>query len=96
MAEQKFDIDYFAHLARLRFNAKEKKKLEDDLNKILSMINHLSKLDLEQIELAPQSTLKSSVYRKDKAQKTANLDSILSTMIEVDENSLKVPRIIEE
>ena len=92
----KFDIENFAHLARLSLSEQEKNVLQKDIESILEMVGTLGEVDLSQIKETVNEHLAPNYMKKDVAIHTHSAEELCQTMPEIENNSLKVPQIIEE
>ena len=92
----KFDIENFAHLSRLSLTEEEKDVLQKDIESILEMVGTLAEVDLSEIEETINERLAPNYMKKDVAIHTHTVDEVCKTMPEIEDNSLKVPQIIEE
>lgn len=90
------DIEYVARLARLELNAKEKKKLSQQLGDILAYIEKLKQLKVEKVEPMSHVLPLKNVFRQDKLKPSLPQDKALSNApAKGGNNSFSVPRIIE-
>ena len=92
----KFDIENFAHLARLSLSKEEKDVLKKDIESILKMVGALAEVDLSKIEETINERLVPNYMKNDVATHTHTAEEVCKTMPEKEGNSLKVPQIIEE
>ena len=93
---ESFNIEEFAHLARLDLSEKEKTMLQKDIENILAMVGKLSEVDLSVVEENINNRIAPNYMRDDLVEEKFTVEEVCSTMPELEENSLKVPQIIEE
>ena len=93
---ERFDIEYIAHLARLKLrDSTDKQYLSSDIEEILRYIRKLNELDTENIEpLASVFPLR-NVWRDDESGESLTADEALANAPEKGDGMFKVPKVIE-
>jgi aspartyl/glutamyl-tRNA(Asn/Gln) amidotransferase C subunit len=92
----KFDVDYFARLARIKLTAVEKRKLERELNDILSYIEELKSVDVKDVVPMAGGTSLHNAYREDVLDdKRDDSGKGRGSFPEEKGGFLKVPRVFE-
>ena len=89
------DIEYVAKLARVELDAKQKKKFSRQLKDILSYIQKLKQLKLDQAEPMSHVLALKNVFRQDRLKPSLPLEKTLTNAPKIDRDSFSVPRIIE-
>lgn len=89
-------IDQLAHLARLEFGDNEKKKLLNDLNRILDYIDQLNELDTDNIEPLVYLSPNQNVLREDIVQETMKKEDALNNAPKKDSDYIRVPKVISQ
>ncbi|GAB4206312.1 MAG: Asp-tRNA(Asn)/Glu-tRNA(Gln) amidotransferase subunit GatC [Bacteroidia bacterium] len=89
-------IDQLAHLARLEFDDNEKKKLLNDLNRILDYIDQLNELNTDNIEPLVYLSPNQNVLREDIVQETMKKEDALNNAPKKDSDYIRVPKVISQ
>ncbi len=95
MSIDRKDVEYIAHLARLDLNEKEMDEIQIDLNKIVSYVDKLNELDLEEVEPLTHVVEISNRFRKDEVVQRITKEQALRSAKEADEDYFRVPKVIE-
>jgi len=95
MPIDKETIKHVAHLARIELQANELEKLSGELDEILSFIDKLKYLDVEQVKPASHILSLSNVLREDKPQVSLSPNKALENAPSKKGNFFSVPKIIE-
>lgn len=90
------DVEKIAALAKLKFSAKEKIKLQGDLNKVLGYIDQLNELDLKDVEPIENINETENVLRKDEPQKWLTTDEALKNAPSKTGKFFKVPKVLNK
>jgi len=84
-----------AHLARLELNADETEKMMAEMNKILTWMQQLNKVDTEGIEPLIHMSAEMNVLREDEVSNSLEHDRALKNAPNKDSNYFRVPKVIE-
>ena len=87
---------YVATLARLKLTEDEEVAFAEQLSSILDFINQLNKLDTSHIEPTSRAVTLNTVCREDVALKRFDDGAWRKNAPSVDQDHLRVPRVIEE
>lgn len=88
------DVEYLGKLARIELSEEEKKKLENDLEKILEYISKLNKVNTENVSPTYHVLPVKNVFRKDKVKESFSREELLKNAPDKTEEFFKVPKII--
>ena len=91
----KKEVEYVAHLARLRFSEEEKDKITTQLNEILMYIDKLNQVDTSGIEPTTHAINLNNAFRDDEVKQSLGRDLALSNAPDEGRNSFRVPKVIE-
>jgi len=88
-------VEYVAHLSRIKLESKELDKISQQLQDILSFIDKLSKINIENI--APTSHILpiNNVFRCDEPRESLSSDKALMNAPQREGNFFVVPKVIE-
>jgi len=89
------EVEHVANLARLEFNEEEKKKLAEQLGKILDYIDQLNKLDTTNVEPTSHVIPVRNVVRQDVAKTSFTQEEALANAPSNVNGLFEVPKIIE-
>ena len=95
MSATDFDINYVAHLARLRLTAAEEQKLGAQLGNILGYIEKLKQLDVSGVEPMAHATPLVNVTRPDEVRQSLPHDEALRNAPAKANGLFIVPKIVE-
>ena len=87
-------IDHLANLAKLNFDASSKAAIKDDLNRILTFIDQLDKVDVSEVEPLIHVTDETGDARKDEANNPISQSQALSNAPDRDSDYFKVPKVM--
>ncbi len=89
------DVDKVASLSRLSFSDDERRRLVDDLNRILEYMDQLNELDTENVEPTAHVLLMSNVFREDAEKPSMPKEKLLANAPSQEKGYFKVPQVIE-
>lgn len=89
------EVEHVANLARLEFNEEEKKKLAQQLAKILDYIDQLNKLDTANVEPTSHVIPVKNVVRPDVVKPSLSKEEALANAPSNVNGLFEVPKIIE-
>jgi len=89
------EVEYVAHLARLRFSEEEKDKITAQLNDILMYIDKLNQVDTSGIEPTTHAINLNNAFRDDEVRQSLGRDLAMSNAPDEERNSFRVPKVIE-
>jgi aspartyl-tRNA(Asn)/glutamyl-tRNA(Gln) amidotransferase subunit C len=90
------DVEHVASLARLEFLDDEKKKLMDQLNKILEYMEKLNELDTSNVEPLAHVIPLTNVFREDAVKPSQPVSEILKNAPSKTDKFFKVPKVIDQ
>ena len=88
-------IEKLAHLARLKFNDAEKEEIRHDLQRMISFVEKLNELDLEDVEPLTHMSDEKNVLRDDEIKGSISREEGLKNAPFHDEQFFKVPKVIK-
>ena len=91
-----FDIEKIAELARLNLKPEEKKKLEKDLESILTYVEKLNSLDTSKVEPTSHVLNIENVFRKDEVRPADVRDNALQHAPLREGKFFKVPKVVDK
>jgi aspartyl-tRNA(Asn)/glutamyl-tRNA(Gln) amidotransferase subunit C len=94
MADDAFDINYVAHLARISLSPEEEQKLRSQLGNILSYIEKLKELDVSQVEPTAHAVPLVNVVRPDEVRPSLTNDEALRNAPSKANGLFLVPKIV--
>ncbi|HMP71980.1 MAG TPA: Asp-tRNA(Asn)/Glu-tRNA(Gln) amidotransferase subunit GatC [Kiritimatiellia bacterium] len=94
-ADETFDVDYVAKLARIFLSEEEKATFGRQLNDILSYVQELSGLDVEGVEPTSHAVPVTNVFREDVVRAGLEHDAVMRNAPASRSGQFLVPRIIE-
>ncbi len=89
------DIKTVASLSRLRIREEEKDDVLFQLNKILTYVENLQKLDTTNVEPTTYALPMQNVFRADEVKPSLDRELALSTAPLKEDGYFKVPRVLE-
>jgi len=89
------EVEYVAHLARLRLSEDEAEKFTAQMDQILSYFEKLNELNTEGIEPTSHSVPMVNAFREDLVKPSLPVDDALVNAPDKEGNFFKVPKIIE-
>jgi len=88
-------VEYVAHLARLRLSPEEAEKFTSQLDQILVYFEKLNRLDTSQVEPTSHPIPMVNAFREDLVKSSIDVEEALANAPDKEGNFLKVPKIIE-
>ena len=88
-------VEYVAHLARLRLSPEEAEKFTSQLDQILVYFEKLNRLDTSQVEPTSHPIPMVNAFREDLVKPSIDVEEALANAPDKEGNFLKVPKIIE-
>lgn len=88
-------VDQLAKLARLQFDGEEKRKIREDLDKILDMCESLKEVNTEGVEPLIYMTETQTELREDKVVQEITKEQALKNAPKSDSDFFRVPKVIE-
>ncbi len=88
-------VEYVAHLSRLKLSEEEKDRFARQLDAILQAVEKLNELDTDGVEPLVHVAPRRNVFREDAAGESLPREEALRNAPEQSEGCFKVPRIIE-
>ena len=95
MAETGMDINYVAHLARLRLSPEEQARLGAQLGDILRYIEKLKEVDVSQVEPTAHAVPLVNVTRADEVRPSLSHDEAMRNAPAKANGLFLVPKIVE-
>ncbi len=92
---EKNDIEHIAELSRINLTAEEKEKFQKDIDEILSYVEKLKQLNLDDIEPMSHLIGKDSTLREDYSEDSDSRDAIINLFPEKEKKFLKVKSILQ-
>jgi aspartyl-tRNA(Asn)/glutamyl-tRNA(Gln) amidotransferase subunit C len=89
-------VDKLAHLARLKFDDAEKEEIKLDLQRMITFVEKINELDLENVEPLLYMTNEINVLREDAIKPSLNREEALKNAPEHDGIFFKVPKVIKK
>ncbi len=89
-------VDKLAHLSRLQFNEEEKSAIKNDLQRMISFVEKLNELDLENVEPLLHMSDEVNVLREDEIKDSISREEALKNAPLHDEHFFKVPKVIKK
>jgi aspartyl-tRNA(Asn)/glutamyl-tRNA(Gln) amidotransferase subunit C len=89
------EVEHVANLARLVFGEEEKKKLAEQLGRILDFIEQLNELDTEDVEPTSHVIPMKNVVRPDVVRPSLTRDDALANAPSDVDGLFEVPKIVE-
>ena len=93
--EQRFDVGYVAHLARLHLGDDERARLQGQLEGILGYVEELKQVDVSGVEPMTHAIPVCNVFRADKVAACLDHDAVMGNAPEARQGQFVVPVIIE-
>ena len=85
-----------ARLAKLSFNEKSSKNMQDDLKKIIGFIDKLSEINTENVEPLIYLSEELNVLRKDDNIENISQEKALTNAPQKDSDYILVPKILDK
>jgi len=96
MSIKKEDVNYVAHLSRLKIPDDQIERITSQLACIISYISKLNELDTRDVPPTSHPLPMKNVFRKDKVKRSLDTEKALSVAVQKKDKFFKVPRVIEE
>ncbi|MCF0154436.1 MAG: Asp-tRNA(Asn)/Glu-tRNA(Gln) amidotransferase subunit GatC [Veillonella sp.] len=90
------EIKKIAHLSRLEVSDDHMVQLEKELSDILSYVEQLNELELNDVEPMAHAVPLQNVFREDKVQPSIDHNKALSTAPEEEDGYFRVPRVVQD
>lgn len=90
------DVNKISKLAKLKFSEEEKKKLQNDMNRILDYIDKINELDLSNVEPLENINETENVFREDEPKLTIAQEEALRNAPSKTDKFFKVPKVIKK
>jgi len=88
-------VEKLAQLSRLNFNEDEKAEIKSDLQRMISFVEKLKELDLDDTEPLIHMSDEINVLREDKIQGSISREDGMLNAPEHDDKFFKVPKVIK-
>ncbi len=88
-------IDNLARLAKLKFDGSSKKKMKEDLKKIIHFINKLSEINTEGVEPLIYLSEEKNILREDNISNDISQKEALKNAPQKDSDYFKVPTVLK-
>jgi aspartyl-tRNA(Asn)/glutamyl-tRNA(Gln) amidotransferase subunit C len=88
-------VDKLAHLARLSFDGQEKEGIKQDLQKMITFVEKLNELDLENVEPLIHMSPEVNVLRNDEIRGSVSREEALKNAPKSDGEFFLVPKVIK-
>ena len=89
-------VEKLAHLSRLEFDAAEKTAIKKDLQRMISFVEKLDELDLEETEPLLHMSSNVNVLREDEVKGSSSREEGLRNAPAHDEQFFRVPKVIKK
>lgn len=89
-------VDRLAELSKLEFDAAEKERIQNDLQKIFDLVEKLSEVNVDGVEPLIYMSDEVNVLRKDVIKDTVSKADALSNAPQKDSDFFKVPKVIKK
>lgn len=87
-------IHHLARLSKLEFNAEDEPVIQENLGKILDLVEKLQELDTSGVEPLVYINENLAVFRKDEAIQNTTKEDALKNAPSKDSDYFKVPKVI--
>ncbi len=91
----KFDIKYFAKLARIKLTGEEEKRFSEDLGEILDHFKQLQEVDTSEVQPMTGGTALRNVFREDEPRESRLNRTGVEQFPEAKDDFLSVPKVFE-
>jgi aspartyl-tRNA(Asn)/glutamyl-tRNA(Gln) amidotransferase subunit C len=89
------EVEYVAHLARLKLSEEDAENFTTRLDQILNYFEKLKELDTTGVEPTSHSMPMVNAFREDEVMPSLSIDEALANAPDKEGNFFKVPKIIE-
>ncbi len=90
------DVKYVANLARINLSADEARKLQRQLEDILSFFKNLQEVDTSKTPPCSHVLPIKNIFRKDEAKNSLKKEQVLENAPEKNKDFTIVPKVIQE
>ncbi len=90
------DVEKIAKLAKLSFTDEEKEKFTEQLRQIISYVEKLNELDVENIPATYHVLEVKNVFRKDEAKPSMSQEKVLENAPSAKKGYFSVPKVIAQ
>ena len=90
------DVDKIAKLAKLSFTHEEKQKFTEQLSQIISYVEKLNELDIENIPPTYHVLEVNNVFREDVVRQSMSQEKVLQNAPESKNGYFSVPKVIAQ
>jgi len=88
-------VDKLAHLSRLEFNVADKEEIKNDLQRMISFVEKLDELDLEETKPLLHMSSNVNVLREDDVKGSISREQAMKNAPAHDDQFFKVPKVIK-
>ncbi len=92
----KEDIEKLAHLSRLQLDESSVEKMQGDLSKILTFVDKINELDLENVEPMIYMNSSVNVLREDDVENPISHEEALKNAPDKNSDYFKVPKVLRK
>lgn len=89
-------VDHIAHLARLQFEGDSKKKIREDMERIVNFMETLQKVETENVEPLIFMSDEVNRLRDDIPQVTLTQDEALKNAPKKDSDYFRIPKVLDK
>jgi aspartyl-tRNA(Asn)/glutamyl-tRNA(Gln) amidotransferase subunit C len=89
-------VERLAELSKLEFDAAEKERIQNDLQKIFDLVEKLSEVNVDGVKPLIYMSDEINVLRKDVVKDTVSKADALSNAPQKDSDFFKVPKVIKK
>jgi len=90
------EVEKIAKLAKLSFTAEEKEKYTEQLGQIISYVEKLNELDVENIPATYHVLELKNVFREDEAKPSMSREKVLQNAPSAKKGYFSVPKVISQ
>jgi len=95
MAEEKFDVKYVAHLARIKLTPDEEQKIGAQLSSVLKYVEKLREVDVSNVEPTAHAMPLVNVFRTDEVRESLPHEEAMRNAPAKANRLFMVPKIVE-
>ena len=89
-------IDHISHLARLEFNGDDKAEIKADMEKIISFMDQLKKVETDDIKPLVSVSENNNILREDIAIKTIDKAEAFANAPKKDSDYFRIPKVLKK
>jgi aspartyl-tRNA(Asn)/glutamyl-tRNA(Gln) amidotransferase subunit C len=89
-------LNKLAHLARIEIESEDEAQLIKDMEQIVSWVEKLNELDVQDIEPLTHMSFEKNVAREDVSKNTLTREEALSNAPDHDESHYLVPKVLKK